>query len=215
MAHKLRSGVHLAKGLEPAIFSLEFCAQHSEATEAQTLASRVATACADLCINSPDSSQQPGPATGRRIAADVNQANAAGQRSDGRQHLNNARGEVKLNVSVGSAAACSDVEWTQLEKVTTMASSGHFGQIVSRFFGDYLSAMSGGSAFGRLVKKAVHDAATRERLLQFPTQVLAEAGVVLPDGMEVEVLENTDRVIHLVLPPLVELQTDPREGGTS
>src|SRR5262245_14039999 len=59
-------------------------------------------------------------------------------------------------------------------------------------------------SFGRLVQQAAEDPVLRQRLLQSPKQVLAEAGISLPACVEVEIVENTDKVIHLVLPPLVE-----------
>jgi hypothetical protein len=92
-----------------------------------------------------------------------------------------------------------------------MAESASFLGSVRRFFRDYLSVMETRGSFGQLVQKATEDAALRQRLLQSPKQVLAEAGITLPAGIEVEIVENTDKVIHLVLPPLVEL--DEGEGG--
>ena len=73
---------------------------------------------------------------------------------------------------------------------------------------NYLAVVGAGSPFGRLVQRAVKDPAQRRQLLAEPRRVLIEAGVELPEGVEIEVLENTDTVIHLVLPPLVET-----EGG--
>lgn len=91
-----------------------------------------------------------------------------------------------------------------------MAESGFFGRAVRRFFRDYLEGLGDRSAFGRLVQRAMTDSAARRQLLAAPRQALADAGVRLPEGLGVEVLENTDRVIHLVLPPLVESE---RSGG--
>ena len=89
-----------------------------------------------------------------------------------------------------------------------MAEAGLFSRAVRSFFRDYLAVLGAGSPFGRLVQRAVDDPAQRRQLLAAPRQVLVEAGVELPEGLEVEVLENTDTVVHLVLPPLVEA-----EGG--
>ena len=91
-----------------------------------------------------------------------------------------------------------------------MAEVGLFSRAVRGFFRDYLAALGAGSPFGRLVQRAVKDPALRRQLLAAPRQVLVEAGVELPEGLEVEVLENTDTVVHLVLPPLVETEV---EGG--
>jgi len=86
-----------------------------------------------------------------------------------------------------------------------MAGSASFLGSVRRFFRDYLLVMETRGSFGQLVQKATEDPALRQRLLQAPKQVLAEAGITLPAGLEVEIVENTDKVIHLVLPPLVEV----------
>jgi hypothetical protein len=87
-----------------------------------------------------------------------------------------------------------------------MAEGGLFSRAVRGFFRDYLAVMGAGSPFGRLVQRAVKDPDQRRQLLAAPRQVLVEAGVELPEGVEVEVLENTDTVVHLVLPPLVEAE---------
>ena len=38
------------------------------------------------------------------------------------------------------------------------------------------------------------------RLMAEPAAVLREAGIELPAGQQVRVVENTDQVVHLVLP---------------
>jgi hypothetical protein len=92
-----------------------------------------------------------------------------------------------------------------------MAGSASFFGSVRRFFRDYLLVMETRGPFGQLVQRATEDPALRQRLLQAPKQVLAEAGVTLPEGLEIEIVENTDKVIHLVLPPLME--ASEAEGG--
>ncbi|HEV8716286.1 MAG TPA: NHLP leader peptide family RiPP precursor [Candidatus Binatia bacterium] len=92
-----------------------------------------------------------------------------------------------------------------------MAESTSFFGSVRRFFRDYLLVMETRGSFGQLVQRATEDPALRQRLLQSPKQVLTEAGIILPEGIEVEILENTDKVIHLVLPPLVE--SSEAQGG--
>jgi nitrile hydratase alpha subunit len=92
-----------------------------------------------------------------------------------------------------------------------MAESTSFFGSVRRFFRDYLLVMETRGSFGQLVQQATEDPALRQRLLQSPKQVLTEAGIILPEGIEVEILENTDKVIHLVLPPLVE--SGEAQGG--
>jgi hypothetical protein len=92
-----------------------------------------------------------------------------------------------------------------------MAESDSFFGAVRRFFRDYLAAVGARGSFGQLVQQATEDAALRQRLLHTPQEVLAEAGIVLPAGLNVEFLENTDHVVHLVLPPLVD--AGATEGG--
>jgi hypothetical protein len=93
-----------------------------------------------------------------------------------------------------------------------MATSDTFLGSIRRFFRDYLTAMEARGSFGGLMRQAMADATLRQRLLQAPQQTLAEAGIRLPAGLQVEFLENTDQVVHLVLPPL--LNTDDTEGVT-
>jgi len=93
-----------------------------------------------------------------------------------------------------------------------MAESASFFSSVRRFFRDYLSVMETRGSFGQLVQKATEDPILRQRLVQTPKQVLAEAGITLPADLEVEIVENTDKVIHLILPPLMEVSE--AEGET-
>lgn len=85
-----------------------------------------------------------------------------------------------------------------------------FGTI-RRYFKDYMTAMGQRGAFGQLVHKASRDDGLRRRLIQAPNEVLAEAGVKLPEGTKVEVFANTDKMIHLILPPLVEANTSKKD----
>jgi hypothetical protein len=54
-----------------------------------------------------------------------------------------------------------------------------------------------------VIRKAWGTAADREALLQDPSQVLRDAGLDLPEGQTVTVLEDTPTVRHLVLPAIV------------
>jgi hypothetical protein len=54
--------------------------------------------------------------------------------------------------------------------------------------------------WGELVSKAWGDAALKKRLLADPAAVLKEHGLIVPAGITVKVVENTDKVIHLTLP---------------
>ncbi len=40
-----------------------------------------------------------------------------------------------------------------------------------------------------------------------PTRVLKAAGLEIPEGMEVKLLFNTEKIVHLVLPPRIEDQS--------
>jgi hypothetical protein len=50
------------------------------------------------------------------------------------------------------------------------------------------------------VRKSCLDQDFRKRLVGQPTAILRTEGVDLPPGIEVEVLEDTDEILHLVLP---------------
>ena len=92
-----------------------------------------------------------------------------------------------------------------------MAEKVSLRRSVRRFFDGYLSALGAKTPFARLIQNAVADESVRRKLVDSPQTTLAEAGVILPDGLDVRVLENSDRVIHLVLPPLVSTQA--QKGG--
>ena len=55
--------------------------------------------------------------------------------------------------------------------------------------------------WNRLVAQAWADPAFKQRLLADPVAVLKENGLLVPSGVTLKVVENTDKVIHLVLPP--------------
>ena len=57
-----------------------------------------------------------------------------------------------------------------------------------------------------LIAKAGTDEAFREKLLSDPrTSIEAEFGITIPQGMTVQVHENTGQQVHLVLPPATKL----------
>ena len=71
---------------------------------------------------------------------------------------------------------------------------------------------------GQLVARAWSDAAFKQRLLAEPAAVLAEHGIPVPPGVEVRAVENTDRVLYMILPPapsdeLSDEQLDAVAGG--
>ena len=83
-----------------------------------------------------------------------------------------------------------------------------FGTI-RRFFRDYLTGLGTSSSFGKLVQQASKDPGFRERLIKAPDKILAENGIKLPPGMKIEILANTDKIIHIVLPPFIGADATP------
>ncbi len=63
--------------------------------------------------------------------------------------------------------------------------------------------------WSRLAKQASSDHSLKRRLMDNPTAVLAEFGMNVRPGLEVRVVENTDKVTYLTLP------ARPREGDLS
>jgi len=60
-----------------------------------------------------------------------------------------------------------------------------------------------------LVADAWADPALKKRLLENPAVVLKERGITVPEGVQVKVVEDSDKVEHLVIP------TRPAEGELS
>lgn len=55
-------------------------------------------------------------------------------------------------------------------------------------------------ALAKLIAKAWADAQFKARLMADPASVLRAEGVAIPEGIRVDVFENTDDRIHLVIP---------------
>ncbi|HET6880838.1 MAG TPA: NHLP leader peptide family RiPP precursor [Pirellulales bacterium] len=55
--------------------------------------------------------------------------------------------------------------------------------------------------WGRLVARAWSDEELKQRLLNEPKTVLEEHGIDVPPGLELRIVEDTEEVCHLVLPP--------------
>lgn len=53
---------------------------------------------------------------------------------------------------------------------------------------------------GQLIAKCWSDDSFKQKLLSDPKSVLKENGVDIPEGLEVKLVENTDKVFHLVIP---------------
>ena len=57
------------------------------------------------------------------------------------------------------------------------------------------------AAYGKVVARAWRDPAFKAKLLADPQAVLKEAGMAVPAGVTVKVVENTAMHLHFVLPP--------------
>jgi len=55
--------------------------------------------------------------------------------------------------------------------------------------------------WAQVVARAWSDEAFKKRLLEQPAVVLKEAGLEVPEGLQIKVVENTGRLVHLILPP--------------
>ena len=56
------------------------------------------------------------------------------------------------------------------------------------------------SAYGKIIAKAWRDPTFKAKLLADPQGTLRQAGVGIPAGVTVKVVENTDKHFHFVLP---------------
>ncbi len=54
---------------------------------------------------------------------------------------------------------------------------------------------------GQLVAKAWADEDFKRKLIANPKEIYKEFEIDVPEGIEVKVVENTDKVFHFVLPP--------------
>ena len=68
--------------------------------------------------------------------------------------------------------------------------------------------------FGKIVAKAWRDPAFKAELIANPAAALKAEGIDVPAGMTVTVVENTDKLFHLVLPPVPsdELSDEALDG---
>jgi hypothetical protein len=64
------------------------------------------------------------------------------------------------------------------------------------------------TAYAAAVEKAWTDPQFRSQLLSDPRAALTAQGASIPPDVDIRVVENTDEVVHLVLPP-------PPSGGLS
>jgi hypothetical protein len=63
-----------------------------------------------------------------------------------------------------------------------------------------MARMQQNDNLGRIIKKAWEDESFKQRLFDDATAVFNEEGIDVPEDMEVKVIENTEKVFHLVLP---------------
>jgi hypothetical protein len=61
-------------------------------------------------------------------------------------------------------------------------------------------AKSDTTAYAKMVARAWRDPAFKAQLLADPNAALAAAGAPMPPSVTVKVVENTDKLVHLVLP---------------
>ena len=66
-------------------------------------------------------------------------------------------------------------------------------------------------AYGKIVAKAWRDEAFKAQLIADPTEVFREYGVAVPEGVEVKMVENTDKVVHFSLPPPQQMSDEDLE----
>ena len=63
-----------------------------------------------------------------------------------------------------------------------------------------------GQKWVEIANQATNDKAFKKRLMSDPKAVLKENGLELPQGVDVKIVENTDTVFHLTLPPPASTQ---------
>ncbi len=70
-------------------------------------------------------------------------------------------------------------------------------------------------AYGKLVAKAWSNDEFKTELLSDPMKIFSENEIQIPDGIEVRMVENTDKIIHFILPPAPsdELSDEELEGA--
>ncbi|MFH1725905.1 MAG: NHLP leader peptide family RiPP precursor [Elusimicrobiota bacterium] len=72
--------------------------------------------------------------------------------------------------------------------------------------------------YGKIVTECWRDEAFKKRFVSDPAAVLKERGVRIEEGVAVKVVQDTDKTVHLVLPPkpageLSEEQLEKVAGG--
>jgi hypothetical protein len=62
-----------------------------------------------------------------------------------------------------------------------------------------------GKTIGKVISKAWGDQKFKQRLLKDPAAVLKEEGVEVQKGVEVRAVEQTDKLVYLVIPQMPRL----------
>jgi hypothetical protein len=57
-----------------------------------------------------------------------------------------------------------------------------------------------GKKIGQVITKAWNDESFKQRLLKDTMAVLKEEGVDVPAGLEVRAVENTEKLVHMIIP---------------
>ncbi|MBS0650972.1 MAG: NHLP leader peptide family RiPP precursor [Verrucomicrobia bacterium] len=55
-------------------------------------------------------------------------------------------------------------------------------------------------AWSKMIAKAWTDPAYKEKLLKNPLALFKEEGIQVPEGIQLKIEENTDKIVHLSLP---------------
>jgi len=69
--------------------------------------------------------------------------------------------------------------------------------------GDQGAETDAASFYESIIMPAMRSPRFRARLLEEPDAVLREFGILLPEGVAMQFLENTETTIHIVIPPYV------------
>lgn len=56
------------------------------------------------------------------------------------------------------------------------------------------------SKLAEIIKKCQENEEFKKRFMEEPRELMQEMGIKVPEGKEIKVLENTDDLIHVVLP---------------
>jgi len=63
-----------------------------------------------------------------------------------------------------------------------------------------MNKLEQGKKIGQVITKAWNDDSFKQRLLADTMAVLKEEGVQVPAGLEVRAVENTEKLVHMIIP---------------